>query len=50
MDLFKRFFWWDYFRGSLFLEEWLVIGGNFAFYNRVELDNKKALNNEITDS
>ena len=34
--MFKRLFWWAYFRGSLF-SEGLIIGGNFAFQNGLDL-------------
>ena len=39
--MFKRFFYWAYFRGSLF-SEGLIIGGNFAFQNGLNLAMKTA--------
>ena len=42
--LFKRLFCWAYFQGSLF-SEGLIIGGNFAFQNGLDLTTKTASSN-----
>ena len=42
--MFKRLFCWAHFRGSLFLEG-LIIGGNFAFQNGLDLTIKTASTN-----
>ena len=47
--MFKRLFYWAYFRGSLFSER-LIIGRNFAFQNGFGLSLKTAKNSKITAS
>ena len=42
--MFKRSFCWAYFRGSLFSKE-LIIGGNFAFQNGLDLKINSARTN-----